>query len=81
MIYAIGVIIACAVLFAFKKSGHFFRSVFTSIIGGVSSLLAVNVVGWFIPVSLGVNVYSLVFASFFSVPGVIFLLLAKSFLL
>ncbi len=80
MIYFIGVLLLVTVLIIFKTSGCFFKSFFTSALGGVGALCAVWAVNYFVPVSLGVNIFSLVFSSFFSIPGVIFLLLCKTFL-
>ena len=81
MIYFIGVILLVLVLIIFKKSGCFFKSFFTSALGGIGALCAVWAVNFFVPLSLGVNLFSLVFSVLFSVPGVIFLLLCKTFLL
>ena len=80
MIYFIGVVLLIVVLLIFKSSGCFFKSFFTSALGGVGALCAVWAVNFFVPVSLGVNLFSLVFSVLFSVPGVIFLLLCKTFL-
>lgn len=65
----------------FKRSGCFFKSLFTSALGGLSALCAVWAVGTFVPISLGVNLFSAVFCAMFSVPGVICLLLLKTFVL
>ncbi len=81
MIYFIGALLLVAVLLIFKNSGCFFKSFFTSAIGGIGALCAVWAVNYFVPLSLGINIFSLVFSVFFSVPGVIFLLLCKTFLL
>ena len=80
MIYFIGFVLLVVVLLIFKNSGCFLKSFFTSVLGGVGALCAVWAVNYFVPLSLGVNVYSLVFGALFSVPGVIFLLLCKTFL-
>lgn len=80
MIYFIGVVLLIIVLVIFKASGNFFKAFFTSALGGVGALCAVWAVNFFVPLSLGVNVFSLVFSVLFSVPGVIFLLLCKTFL-
>ena len=81
MIYFIGAVLLIAVLLIFKKSGCFLKAFFTSALGGVGALCAVWAVNFFVPLSLGVNVFSLIFSVLFSVPGVIFLLLCKTFLL
>ncbi len=80
MIYLIGIALLVMALVMFKNSGCFFKSFFTSALGGVGSLCAVWAVNYFVPLSLGVNIFSLVFSVLFSVPGVIFLLLCKTFL-
>ena len=81
MIYFIGAVLLIAALLIFKKSGCFLKAFFTSALGGVGALCAVWAVNYFVPLSLGVNVFSLVFSVLFSVPGVIFLLLCKTFIL
>ena len=81
MIYFIGVALLIVVLLIFKISGSFFKALFTSALGGVGALCAVWAVNFFVPISLGVNVFSVVFSALFSVPGVIFLLLCKTFVL
>ena len=80
MIYVTGAVLLCIMLFVYKKSGHFFKSMFSSIFGGVGALCAVSAVSYFIPLSVGMNLYSLAFSAVFSVPGVIFLLLSKTFI-
>lgn len=79
MIYFIGVVLLFVVFLIFKNSGCFFKSFLTSALGGVGALCAVWATGFFVPLSLGFNVFSLVFSVLFSVPGVIFLLLCKTF--
>ena len=79
MIYFIGVVLLVLVMMIFKNSGCFLKAFFTSALGGVGALCAVWAVNFFVPLSLGVNIFSLVFSVLFSVPGVIFLLLCKTF--
>ena len=67
-------------LFIFKLSGSFVKSLLTSIVGGVGAICAVGAISYFIPLSLGVNLYSLIFSALFSVPGVVFLLVSQVFL-
>lgn len=67
-------------LIIFKTSGNFFKAILTSALGGVGAICAVGAVSYFMPLSLGINLYSLVFSMLFSVPGTIFLLLSKTFL-
>lgn len=80
MIYVIGVFLLCIALWIFKKSGSFIKALFTSALGGIGSLCAVGAISCFIPLTVGFNVYSLIFSAMFSVPGTVFLLLAKTFL-
>ena len=81
MIYFVGALLLIFALVIFKKSGCFFKAFFTSALGGIGALSAVWAVNYFVPLSLGVNLFSLVFSILFSVPGVIFLLLCKAFIL
>lgn len=77
------IFLAVLVLFSlliFKISGSFIKSFLTSVIGGVGAICAVGAISYFIPLSLGVNLYSLIFSALFSVPGVVFLLVSKAFL-
>jgi hypothetical protein len=80
VIYLIGVFLLCVALWIFKNSGSFVKSFFISVIGGIGSLCAVSAVSCFVPLTVGLNVYSLIFSAMFSVPGTIFLLLSKTFL-
>ena len=81
MVYGIGAVLFFIMLCVFKGSGSFFKSVFTSAIGGVGALCAVNALSYFIPLTVGVNWYTLGFSSIFSVPGVIFLLVSEVLLI
>ncbi len=81
MIYFVGFLLLIVVLLIFKFSGCFVKSFFTSALGGIGALCAVWAVNYFVPLSLGVNIFSVVFSVLFSVPGVIFLLVCKTFLL
>ncbi len=66
-------------LFVFKKSGRFFKALFTSILGGIGSICAVGAISYFIPLTVGINFFTVIFSAIFSVPGVILLLLLKAF--
>lgn len=79
MIYFIGAVLLIVALIIFKASGNFFKSFVTSALGGIGALCAIWAVNFFVPLSLGVNIYSVIFSVLFSVPGVIFLLLCKTF--
>ncbi len=78
--YVLGAVFAIIALLIFKKSGSFLKSLFTSVLGGVGALCAVSAVSYFVPLTVGLNWYSLAFSAFFSVPGVVFLLLSETFL-
>lgn len=80
MIYVIGALLLFVSLIVFKSSGSFFKSFFSSAIGGVGALCAVSVLSYFVPLTVGLNWYSLAFSAVFSVPGVIFLLVSKAIL-
>ena len=80
MVYFTGIVLLCIMLFVYKKSGHFFKALFSSVFGGAGALCAVNALSYFVPLSVGLNLYSLSFSVVFSVPGVIFLLLSDTFI-
>ena len=81
MICFVGISLLIIALVIFKASGNFLKAFFTSVLGGVGALCAVWAVNFFVPLSLGVNLFSLVISLLFSAPGVIFLLLCKTFVL
>ena len=80
MLYVLGAVYLIVALFIFKKSGSFFKAFFTSAVGGVGALCAVSAVSLVVPLSVGLNWYSLAFSVFYSVPGVVFLLLSETFI-
>lgn len=80
MLYVLGAFLLIIALFIFKKSGSFFKSLLTSAVGGVGALCAVSALSYFVPLTVGFNWYSLAFSALFSVPGVVFLLLSKTFI-
>ena len=80
MLYVLGAVYLIVALFIFKKSGSFFKAFFTSAVGGVGALCAVSAVSLLVPLSVGLNWYSLAFSVFYSVPGVVFLLLSETFI-
>ena len=75
------VILLVIALLIFKFSKHFFKALFTSVIGGVGALSAVSVFSYFVPLTIGVNWLTLSISAMFSVPGVIMLLLLNTFVL
>ena len=80
MIYVTGIVLLSVMLLVYKKSGHFFKALISSVFGGAGALCAVNALSYFIPLSVGLNLYSLAFSVVFSVPGVVFLLLSDTFI-
>ena len=80
MTYVLGAFLLVVALFIFKNSGNFLKAFITSAVGGVSALCAVSAISFIIPVSVGLNWYSLAFSVFYSVPGVVFLLLSETFI-
>lgn len=80
MLYVLGAFITVIALFIFKKSGCFLKALLTSVVGGVAALCAVGTLSHFVPLTVGLNWYSLFFSALFSVPGVVFMLLSKTFI-
>ncbi len=80
MVYLVAGALCVAILIVFKKSGSFIKAFLSSALGGATALCAVSALSYFVPLSVGLNWYSLAFSCLFSVPGVIFLLLSKTFL-
>ena len=77
------VLLVLFVLFALvcaKTSGHAVKSLILSVVGGLSALCAVGVLGQFLPLNIGVNVFTVTVAATLSVPGVTMLLLVGTFL-
>ena len=78
LIYFVLAAAALCVLIAFVRSGHFLRSIFTSVLQGMLSLLAVNVLGMLTGVTVAVNPYTLAAAGLFGIPGTIALVLLNA---
>lgn len=70
------VIGAAAVLIAMIKSGHFFSYAILSLISGIGSLFAVNLLSAVTGVSIALNYITLSVSGIFGISGVIGLLLA-----
>ena len=64
------VLCALTVLVSMKKSGHFIKSLFLSVIEGTAALFAVNAVGTFTGVTLPVNWLTLTSGAVFGMPGI-----------
>lgn len=78
IIIAVLIICAVAVMASFVKSGHFFKSLFTSAFQGIISLIAVNVTGLATGVCLSLNWYTISAVSLFGLPGTVALVIMKS---
>lgn len=70
-----------AVLFSMIKSGHFLKSLVTSVFQGIASMMAVNVLGMLTGVTVAVNWYTLGCVAFFGIPSTITLVLLDTFLI
>lgn len=68
------------VLFTMFKNGNFFKNMLKTIIQGITSLMAVNVLGLLTGVTIAVNWYTLITVSLFGVPSTISLILLDAFL-
>lgn len=76
-VYAVGVLIALAVLVALFKSKRPVRGLVGSGAQGICALAAVNIAGAFTGVSLGLNLLSSLCCVVLGIPGVISLLILK----
>ncbi len=70
-------IAAIAVLWIFRKSGHFFKSLFLSAVSGIGGLCFVNIIAPLTGVSLGANPFTLTFSALSGLSGVIAMLFAR----
>jgi hypothetical protein len=80
MIYIVlfsGVICGIISLVSMKKSGHFIKSVFLSVVQGLAALLAVNASGLMTGVTLSINALTVSTSAVFGTAGVIMNLLFK----
>lgn len=67
-----------AALLILKRSGHIVRVFFLNALGGAGALCAVCAVSRFVELSVGLNLFTVLFSCMFSVPGVILLLLLNA---
>lgn len=65
---------ALAVYITAVKSGHFFKSLISTVFQGLASLLAVNVIGLLTGVTVALNWYTIAFSCVFGTPACIALL-------
>lgn len=65
------------VAFTMYKSGHFLKSLFKSIVAGIFSLVAVNVIGLASGITLSINWHTLFFSSVFGLPATVTLTVLK----
>lgn len=75
------VIAGTAVLFSMIKSGHPIKRLFTSVVQGIASMMAVNVLGLLTGVTIAVNWYTLLTVSLFGIPSAISIVLMDAFLI
>lgn len=71
ILFAVG---ALAVYITAVKSGHFFKSLISSVFQGLASLLAVNVISLLTGVTVALNWYTIAFSCVFGTPACIALL-------
>lgn len=79
-VIVIFILCGIAVLFSAFKSGHPVKSLFISVFQGLSSMMAVNVLGLMTGVTIAVNWYTLLTVSVFGIPSAITLVLLDGFL-
>lgn len=70
-----------AVMLTMLKSGNFFKSLFKAFIQGITSMMAVNVLGLLTGVTIAVNWYTLLTVSLFGLPSTVTLILLDTFLI
>ncbi len=77
LIAAAGIAGAVISLISMKKSKHFIKMLFLTVVQGVTALLAVNASGMITGVSLSVNALTVGSGVLFGTPGVIMNLLTQ----
>lgn len=77
LLIVICVIAAIIVLWIFKKSEHFWKSLFLSAVSGVGGLFMVNLLSNMTGVSLAVNPFTVGFSALSGLSGVIALLVCN----
>ncbi|MBO5857428.1 MAG: pro-sigmaK processing inhibitor BofA family protein [Clostridia bacterium] len=77
-LYIFVVLLTIIALVIFKISKSFFKALFTSALGGLGAICAVGAISYFLPITIGINWLTLVISAFFSVPGVIMLLILNA---
>lgn len=65
------------ILWTFRKSRHFFKSLFLSAVSGIGGLCFVNLISEFTAVTLALNPFTVVFSAFSGLSGVIAMLILK----
>lgn len=78
IVWGVAAVSGIVLLTALIKSGKPVRSLLGSAVQGWCALAAVNVVGMFSGVSIGLNTFSLVVSGTLGIPGVIGLLLLNA---
>lgn len=77
LVYAVGIGLVIAVVVALFRTKRPIRSFLGSGVQGVCALAAVNIVGTFTGVSLGLNAFTGLCCAVLGIPGVISLLILK----
>ncbi len=72
-----GTICAAITFVSMKKSGHFVKSLFLTVLQGLAALFAVNASGLMTGVTLSLNALTVGTSAVFGTPGVIMNLLVK----
>ncbi len=76
-----GIVFAIVSLIVMKKSKHFFKAFFLTLIEGMGALLAVNASGLLTGVTLSINALTLSTGAIFGCPGIIMLLICDILLI
>ncbi len=67
-----------AIIVSMLRSGHFFKNFFTTAFQGITSLLAVNVIGLITGVTIAINWYTIATVSVFGIPSSITFLILNT---
>ena len=71
---------ALAILISMLKSRHFLPVLLLTALQGLCALFCADFIADFIPVSIGINPYTLTASALGGIPGVIFILISSIFL-
>lgn len=79
ILIGIGLLMCLLCFIGMIKSKHFFKSFITSVLSGVGSLFAVNLLSGITGVGIAVNWFTVIFCAFSGICGSITLLIANVF--